>query len=63
MQSDYAIPTLILAALTIFTMIGERVAMRRRVPGGRPGLIPWSLLTILLLIVTAFLVATWVREG
>ena len=61
-QSDYAIPALIFGALTIVTMIGERIALRRRVPG-RPGLIPWSLLTILLLIGTAFLVAAWLRGG
>jgi hypothetical protein len=61
-QSDYAVPTLIFVALTLLSILGDWLR-HRRMGRGRPGWIPWPLLTIVGLIGAIFLAAFWLRDG
>jgi hypothetical protein len=66
MQSPYAIPTLLLAALAVLSVAADGWRHRRRHAGrrdGRVGWMPWPLIAILAAIAAAFCAALWLRGG
>jgi hypothetical protein len=63
-QSDYAWPTLCFAALTVLSIAADWKNHRRRDADrerGRITWVPWSLLAVLSLLLTAVFAAWWLR--
>jgi hypothetical protein len=64
-QSDYAWPTLFFVALALLSVAADWWRHRRRDAdraAGRAGLVPWPLITILALILTAVCAASWIGD-
>lgn len=65
MQSDYAWPTLFLAAVALLSVAADWRRHRRRETDrvlGRTGWVPWPLITVLSLILAAVCAASWIGD-
>ncbi|ARR56212.1 hypothetical protein HY78_23520 [Rhizorhabdus wittichii DC-6] len=65
MQSDYAWPTLLFVALAVLSVAADWRRHRRREAdrqAGRTGWVPWPLVTVLALIMTALFAAWWIGD-
>jgi hypothetical protein len=64
-QSDYAWPTLAFVALALLSVAADWRRHHRRDANrqaGRPGWVPWPLVTILALILAAMCTAAWIHD-
>jgi Na+/proline symporter len=66
-QSDYAWPTMLFGALTALSIVVDWLRHRsrdeRRGKADIFGYIPWPLIALLALLLTAYFGALWLKEG